>query len=457
MDPVYIPLIVYLIIVFCVPFFLKKDSTSDESYFLAGRTLGVRASFLSVVATETSVATVLIFPAAGYAGRWNLIALCLGYIVGRLFVARFYLKSIYEMTDSSIYKALGSDNPSRLFLELAYLAAKYISSGVRFFMGGLALAELFGGPVAFWIVLTALVAGVYSLSGGLKAVVVTDQLQGLILFFTGLALLGLLWPAGPFFSEKVLPSLFSFKVDLFDGAHTLPLFIGGAVVSIGSHGADQDLLQRVLAVRNLKLARRTLALSGVGATVVIMTFIGVGAFLYASNPDLGETGQLMQYVKLSANPVLTGLFAVLVAAAAMSTLDSAIHSTGAVWKSILSSHRSPRWFSLLSLALLTLSALAFIFFQQKADNLLALALGSMNYINGGLIGIFTYYVFWKKPLSVLPMSLAILTGFFCTLLLNLVSVHWTYIALAASVSALLAILLGQMVHERWQSRFSQTP
>jgi len=443
MELLYLPLILYLIIVFAVPFFLKREKTTDESYFLAGRSLGFRASFLSVVATETSVATVLIFPAAGYAGRWNLIALCLGYIAGRLFVARFYLKSIYEMTDTSIYKAVGSDNGSRVFLEIAYLAAKYISSGVRFFMGGLALAELFGGPVAFWILLTALVAGIYSLSGGLKAVVVTDQLQGLILFFTGLVLMGLLWPPPDYLAETVFPALFTWKLDWMDGAHTLPLFIGGAIVSIGSHGADQDLLQRILAVKNLKLARRSLAWSGVGATVVIMTFIAVGSFLYATDPGLGEKGQLLAYVKLSANPILSGLFAVLVAAASMSTLDSAIHSTGAVWKSMLRSKKSGRWFSLLSLVVLSCSALAFIYFEKRADNLLALALGSMNYINGGLIGIFTYFVFWKRALSPFPMFLAIMAGFLVTLALNLLGVHWTFIALASSLSALLAALLGQ--------------
>ena len=286
MEFVYLPLIFYLIIVFAVPFFLKKEPITDESYFLAGRKLGVASSLLSVVATETSVATVLIFPAAGYAGRWNLLALCLGYIAGRILVARFYLKAIYEMTDTSIYKAVGADNGSRGLLEIAYLLAKYISSGVRFFMGGLALAELFGGPVALWILLTAMVAGVYSLTGGLKAVVVTDQLQGMILFLMGMGFLVLLWPGLDYWHHTAGPALFSWTFDLKDGAHTIPLFLGGLVVSIGSHGADQDLLQRVLAVRNLKLARRSLILSGPGATIVIMTFIAVGAFLFAADPNL---------------------------------------------------------------------------------------------------------------------------------------------------------------------------
>ncbi|MCB1165825.1 MAG: sodium:solute symporter, partial [Leptospiraceae bacterium] len=105
---VYIPLIVYLLIVFLVPFFLKRDNGSDESYYLAGRSLGVRSSFLSLVATETSVATVLIFPAAGYNGKWNLLSLCIGYILGRCMVALHYLPTIYRMTDTSIYKAIGS-------------------------------------------------------------------------------------------------------------------------------------------------------------------------------------------------------------------------------------------------------------------------------------------------------------------------------------------------------------
>lgn len=449
---VYIPLLVYLIVVFLVPFFLRRDNGSDESYYLAGRSLGVRSSFLSLVATETSVATVLIFPAAGYNGKWNLLSLCIGYIVGRCMVALHYLPTIYRMTDTSIYKAIGSDGPSRTVLELSYLAAKYISSGVRFFMGGMALFGLFGGTIEFWILITALVAGVYSLSGGLKAVVVTDQLQGMILFLMGLVLLIILWPAGPLI-EQGSPGVFTWKLDWFDGAHSIPLFIGGLVLSIGSHGADQDLLQRVISVRDLKGAQRSMILSGFGATIVIMIFVAVGALLRDWNGNLEPNQALLEYVK-SSSVLLQSLFAVLVAAASMSTLDSALHSTGAVWKSLLGSKKSGRWFSFLSLLILTGSALAFIYFESHARNLLSLAMGSMNYINGGLIGIFTYFVFWKRSLSIYSMAAAILGGFAVTLLMNLYGIHWTFITVASSTIALMLVILTQRIGDKEPERRS---
>ena len=141
----------------------------DKEYFLGGRNFGYFTALVSVLATEVSVATMMIFPASGLKNGFVLVWLGCGYIAGRYIVARFYLGNIYKYHRLSIYETVTDKNPAaRKILSFAYLTAKYISLGVRFFMGAYAMNQLFGWTIIGWIVLM-----VWSLKGESK-----QSLQG---------------------------------------------------------------------------------------------------------------------------------------------------------------------------------------------------------------------------------------------------------------------------------------
>src|SRR5512134_1026977 len=89
------PLILYLAVIVGVTL-TTRSRAADSEYFFAGRRLNAAQAFLSVVSSETSVATTVVFPAAGLAGGYVLVWLLLGYIVGRSIVALFYLRKLYE-------------------------------------------------------------------------------------------------------------------------------------------------------------------------------------------------------------------------------------------------------------------------------------------------------------------------------------------------------------------------
>lgn len=416
---VLLSLLAYLTLVLLIGLLTSQRSGRDRDYFLANRSLNIFSSFVSVAATETSVATVLIFPQIGFRGGLELLWLPLGYIAGRAIVARFYLKDIYEQHSLSIYATVASAVRT---LSSFYLLSKFISSGVRFFLACFALQTMFGGELLLWIAIMATVTGLYSLTGGLKAVVWTDQLQGMVILVSGIALALFLLSSGgeeiPFPSGRDLINLdASIGNSLFSPA----LFFGGLVLSIGTHGADQDMLQRVLATKSLTAARRSLLLSGLGAGVVIMLYLLIGYLLQYS--EAGKAGNLsaetplIDWLKQNDLALLNGAFALLLLAAAMSTLDSAMHSTGAVWKAVVSAGKSSnssnsasswrqrgRLYSFLSLLLLSLFAGLALILKEEAPDLLDLALGSMNYVNGGLIALFTLYIFAPAPASPGPAS-----------------------------------------------------
>ncbi|MDQ1257509.1 MAG: solute:Na+ symporter, family, partial [Candidatus Hydrogenedentes bacterium] len=153
----YIPLVLYVLVVVIVTA-SKRSAAADEDFFFAGRRLNALQAFLSVLSSETSVATIVAFPAAGLLGGYALLWLLAGYIVGRTIVATFYLRKLYESSRLTIYQTMSG---SHRVLEAAYLLAKYISGGVRFYMGGYALHQLLGGPTPLWIGVVGICAASY--------------------------------------------------------------------------------------------------------------------------------------------------------------------------------------------------------------------------------------------------------------------------------------------------------
>lgn len=433
----FTPVVLYLATVVGVTLAVRSRS-DDESFFFASRRLGTVQALMSVVSSETSVATTVVFPAAGLAGGYVLVWLLLGYICGRILVAAYYLRPLYMSDRLTIYQTMSSHHH---VLESAYLLAKYLSGGARFFLGSYALSQLLGGPILMWAVVVALCVAAYSLTGGMKAIVVMDQVQSVLIVGTGVFLcLFLARNLGT--REIAAPSFF----DWSPGHATFSpiLFIAGTVLSIGSHGADQDLLLRILSTRTLAQARRSLALSGVGAAILIGIYLTVGYLLRTvAFPGMDEKSPLAGFVTASNLPFLQGMFLVLLAAAAMSSLDSTIHSTGAIWKSLVGSKRPGRVWSTFSLFVMLGFASLFYAIHGRHQDFLSLVMGSMNYVNGGLIGIFTVFTFFRQRLTGPGVVAGLAVGFMTTTVCEWAfenPVPWTYTVLLSSSLAFIAAL-----------------
>jgi SSS family solute:Na+ symporter len=450
----FTPIVLYLGAVVVIT--LTARSTSDDSsYFFASKRLNTFQALLSVVSSETSVATTVAFPASGYKGGYVLIWMLLGYIVGRTIVALFYLRALYDSSRLTIYQTMSG---SHRILEGAYLLAKYISGGVRYFIGAYALQQLLGGYTAVWILVIAICVASYSLTGGLKAVVAMDQIQSALLVGTGIFLC-------VYFASRVtpeaLPAAAVFDWDMSKYTFTPIAFLGGAVLSIGSHGTDQDMLLRVLSTKSFRSAQRSLILSGFAAATLILIFLTVGYLLRGvSTTPLDPKSPLADFVRNSDLPALKGLFLVLLAAAAMSSLDSTIHSTGAIWKSLAGSTRPGRYWSAFSMGIMILFAFAFIVLSRRSEDFLSLALGSMNYVNGGLIGIATVFTFSPKRLTMPGIVAGLIAGFATTTICDwgfAAPVPITFTVLCASSMSMLACLVAGLFARPSASRDEVRP
>lgn len=436
------PFVLYLGCVVAVALTVRSRS-DDADYFFAKRRLGTLPSLLSVVATETSVATTVIFPAAGLKGGYVLVWMLLGYILGRTIVAVFYLRALYESPQLTIYQTMSGYHR---VLESTYLLAKYISGGARYFVGGYALHQIMGGPTWLWILAVAVFGGAYSLTGGLRAVVLMDQIQSALIVGIGAFLC--------LFLVRYLPA-HNIPVPAFVNLHpaeytfTPVLFLAGTILSIGSHGADQDLLLRILSTRDFRSAQRSLILSGFTATFLIGIYLTVGYLLrFVPVANLDPKSPLADFIIRANLPLVKGLFLVLLSAAAMSSLDSTIHSTGAIWKSLMRSQRVGRFWSAMSLLIMIGFALLFMLLSTRRSDFLALCMGSMNYVNGGLIAVVTTFTFFPRRLKPAGIIAALITGFATTSLSEWAfrtPIPWSYTVLLASSLAFAAcIAAGRM-------------
>src|SRR5262245_4290157 len=87
---------IYLALVALIGFYVSRGQSSTRDYFLGGRSLPWWATALSIIATETSAVTYIGTPAKGYYEDWSFLQMVLGFVIGRVFLAFFFVPAFYR-------------------------------------------------------------------------------------------------------------------------------------------------------------------------------------------------------------------------------------------------------------------------------------------------------------------------------------------------------------------------
>ncbi|MFH8224113.1 sodium:solute symporter [Streptomyces sp. NPDC018057] len=414
--------VLYLIAVAVTGLRLAGRQTSAKDYFVgAGRLPWWTVSF-SVVATETSVLTVISVPGGAYGGQdFGNVELALGYVVGRVVVAAVLIPLYQRGGFVSAYQYLGSRFGRRLqgLASVTFIGTRLLAEGVRLFASAIPIRLLldeFGvhpGYRTIIVVLTAITV-VYTYLGGIKAVIWTDALQ--MSLYLGGALLAVAVLSARVGGAGFAGALHAGRFRLFDTdfgpAHILTspfalptAIVGGALFAMASHGCDQLIVQRVLATRSLSDGRRAMIASGIFVTIQFAAFSLVGALLWsyhhgrsARQLGLGGTDDLYPDFILHGLPVvISGLLVAGILGAAMGSLSSALNSMAdSTVADLLHSffRRTPSEAALLRLAraaTLLWAALMAVFacaFSTGTGNVYLTGLTIAGYTYGALLGAF---------------------------------------------------------------------
>ncbi|HEY0995531.1 MAG TPA: sodium:solute symporter [Gemmatimonadaceae bacterium] len=417
-------IIAYLVGTTLLGVWLGRSQKDAKDYFVADQALPWWAILFSVVATETSALTFISIPGLAYLGNFTFLQVALGYLVGRVVIAYTLLPRYYEGELVTAYALLEKrfGVATRRFASLVFMVTRIFGDSVRVFATAIPLALIIGPvvPAQLLMPVAILILGVftviYTYHGGMRAVVWTDVLQTGIYLIGGLSAVYLIGQGVTGGWGAILEQAGAAgKLQLFDWSpaiskpHTMWAgVLGGAFLSMASHGADQIIVQRVLASQNLRDARKALIGSGV---VVILQFalfllIGVGLWAYYgakafASPDAIFPGFIIEGMP----PGLTGLVLAALLAAAMSTVSGALNSLAAA-----STHDiylpmrggSPdstdvlkvgRRFTLFWAVVLIGGAMLY---RQQGTPVVVIALSIASFTYGGLLGAFFLGLLWRR-------------------------------------------------------------
>jgi SSS family transporter len=419
---------------------LGRAQHTARDYFVADHGLPWWAILISVVATETSAITFISIPALAYLGDLTFLQVAAGYIVGRIIVSVTLLPRYYHGELVTAYALLERrfGRATRRFASSIFLVTRALADSVRLFATAIPVALILGGalpaaavtPVAI-IVLGALTT-VYTYYGGVRAVVWTDVLQTGVYLVGGIAAAVVLqnhvpggWPA-ILAHAAVVGKLRAIDASLtLHTPYTLAAgLIGGAFLSMASHGADQLIVQRLLAAKGLRDAQRALVGSGIVVFLQFAFFLLIGIGLYAffggrafTTPDAIFPGFILHEMP----PGLIGLIVAAILAATMSTHSGAINSLAAATTHDLvlpllsrplddaAVLRLARRLSLVWGLVLTAGALLY---REQGTPVVAVALSIASFTYGGLLGGFFLGMWWRRARqrdAILGMVVAIAT------------------------------------------------
>jgi len=326
----------------------KSDRASISlDYFLGGRTAPWWALALSIVATETSTLTIIGTPAIAYAGNMAFLQLVIGYLIGRVLIVLLLLPGYFRGEFLTAYALIEKrfGEKMRAVAASTFLITRAIAEGVRVSAIALVVSVALGTSEHLAIFIVIALTILYTFEGGMRAVIWTDVAQ-LLLYVTGsiVTFLVLLQRIPGGWTEVAqVAAAAGHKLQVFDFSFNLATkytfwsgLIGGAFLTMASHGTDQTIVQRLLAARNERDSSKALLTSGIIVLVqfTIFLLVGVSLFVFAQHTALlgaGErTDRILPLFLVREMPQgLAGLLLASIIAVAMSNASGSLNSLAA--------------------------------------------------------------------------------------------------------------------------------
>lgn len=483
----YLIVLAYLVGVAVFGIISGGKQTGTKDYFLGSRTIPWLAVSFAIVATETSAITFISIPGLAYLTNLNFVQITIGYILGRIVVAFLFLPPYYRGELVTAYTLLQQrfGSKARSYASIVFIVTRTLATGVRLFATAIPLAIIFKGYLIFSgvsdatiyviaISVITLFTFVYTYTGGIRAVIWTDVIQMLIyLGGAAVALYIILSRLPDGWSSVVMMAGPESKLQWIDWgfgggwAHfftqkysLLASVVGGAFLSMASHGTDQLIVQRLLATDSVKNSQKALIASGFFVALQFLFFLIIGLALYAFYGAVPFHKGDEVFSKFIVEQLPTGISGFIIAgllASAMGSLSGSINSLASstlvdLYKPYFGQNTSDvkdlklsKIFS--AVWTLVLVGTAFIFIKTSQSVVeIALQIASVTY--GGLLGTFLLGVLFKRPTQRDAMI-----GFTAGLLILLYvfffsSIAWTWYTLIGAATTVCVGVLSEKILPR---------
>ncbi len=327
----------YFAIVLGIGLWISRKTKTSEELFLGGRSFGWGLIGLSLFASNISSSTIIGLSGAAYkdgiVGSVYEWMSGLPLIAAALIFIPLYLKN--RITTIPEYLEKRFDRRSQLFFSgITIFTTIVIETAAALYAGSLVLQAFFPNLIMWQTVaILALVAGIYTAFGGLKAVIYTDAIQSIILIIGCSVLTYMLFSQLDFSWAKVLASVpedhFSVVRPIDDSTVPWPgLIVGVPFLGFWYWSTNQYIVQRILASRSINDARWGVTLAGFLKIVPLFIMVFPGAMAISLYPGIEKADAVFPFLVTQVLPVgLVGLVLAGLVSAIMSSVDSALNSS----------------------------------------------------------------------------------------------------------------------------------
>ena len=433
-----VTLLAYLFVVTIMGIYFSCKNTSTEEYFVGGRSFNGWVIGLSLVGTSISSVTFVAYPADAFKTAWlrflpNLtlpICVVIAAYVFLPFFRRGKITSAYEYLEDRFGPSI------RVYGSIAFIITQVVRVSMILYLISLVIYEMSGFSPVMCILIGGVVVAIYTIIGGINAVIWTDVFQTAVFIIGGIVTLVIIvnklpGGLGQIFSVAIEEHKFalaewtngkaepvSWALSLKDKTAAMMLIIG-LTVWLNEYSANQNTIQRYCASKNVKEARKAMYVCALMSIPIWAFFMFIGTSLYVFfkvYPSIEATEMLTGVRKADQilpffivnymPPGVTGLVIAAVLAAGMSSLDSSINAISTVtvvdlYRRHMVKGKSDRHY--LKVAWIT-ATIASVFMIVGAILLLksgsktfqdtAVILGAL--FGGGLLGLYMLGFFTKK-------------------------------------------------------------
>lgn len=343
----YGTLVLYLAALISMGLYFARREKSTESFFLGGRRMPWWAVGISIFGTSLSAITYLAIPARAYATDWVWAFANMGILFVAPFIVAFYIPRYREMPITTAYEFLERrfNLLIRIYGSICFLIFQIGRVSIVTCLPAIALSTATGLDVYLCIIAMGLLATVYTVLGGIEAVIWTDVLQALVLTTGAVVALGLIiWNVDGGATAIVANARAADKLHAANWTWdwTIPalwvVLLGNALSNLYPATADQTVVQRYLSTADVKTARRAVWTNALLTIPITLLFFSLGTALWAYyqqhpeqlDPTLQNDAILPLFVVQQFPIGLKGILIAGVFAAAMSSLDSSMNSVSSV-------------------------------------------------------------------------------------------------------------------------------
>lgn len=285
-------LLAYMAGLIVLGLWMGRGARDVSEYAVGGRDLPWWLILFSIIATETSSVTFLSIPGFAYERDFTWLQIALGFVLGRFLVAFLLLPEYFRGTLFTSYEVLHRrfGGATKETASVLFIVTRSLADGLRLFLSALVLQEMTGISIEWAVAALGITTVVYTYLGGMRAVLWSDLIQFVLYLAGALVAFGMILYRLPGGWGELLATgqaagklrMLDFSLDWSEPYGFWAGLIGGAFVTLGSHGVDQLMVQRYLSARGLPQARRALWVSGliVFAQFAFFLLIGVGLWRF---------------------------------------------------------------------------------------------------------------------------------------------------------------------------------